>query len=388
VPARRTRTEARVLLALVPVQDRPDLMGDVAGMFAGLATWLAVSRAPATLVQSPADLQRIGQTAGARYVLHGRTETERDRLRLSVELNEAASGRVLWSDRLDRPRTERHELRATIAQRVGQAVAPAMVRRERDRLALLAPETLAPQDLALLAFCAILKPRRAGFFDAADALSAASAKGGAQGGVRVALVWWHLMAVSQGWAGDLAVAAAVAAELDPADPAAAALQAHVQSMAGRDHAAASATLDRVLDVAPRCAIAGSFKALALGLLGDAAASVTHAEQASAMPVLGPERAWRDHVTALVHYLAGHYDEAVRWARRSADHHHPGLAANLRVLAASLAVLGRLDEAQQVSTQVLLVDPDFRIGTWQEHSPLSGEPWAVMAQRLRLAGLPG
>jgi adenylate cyclase len=320
-------------------------------------------------------------------VLHGWTETERDRLRLTVELNEAGSGRVLWSDRLDRPRTDREGVRGAIAQRVGRAVAPAVVVRELDRLALPAPETLAPQDLALLAFCAILRPRRAGFADAADALSAAAAKGGAQAGVRVATVWWHLMAVSQGWSGDLAAAAAVAAELDPDDPAAAALQAHVQSMAGRDHAAASATLDRVLDVAPRCAIAGSFKALALGWLGDAAGAVAHAEQASAMPVLGPERAWLDHVTALLHYLAGQYEDAVRWARRSAGH-HPGLAANLRVLAASLAVLGRLDEAQQAAAQVLLVDPDFRIGTWQERSPLSGEPWAAMAQRLRLAGLPG
>jgi adenylate cyclase len=387
MPGRRTRTEARVSLVIVPVQDRADLLGDVGSVFAGVATWLAVSRVPAVLVQSPADLQRIGQSTGARYVLHGWTETERDRLRLTVELNEAGSGRVLWSDGLDRPRTDREGLRGAIAQRVGRAVAPAMVGRERDRLALLAPGAMTSQDVALLAFCAILQPRHPGFADAGDTLSVVAAKGGTQAGVRVALVWWHLMAVSQGWSGDLAAAAAVAAELTPDDPAAAALQAHVQSMVGRDHAAASATLDRVLDAAPRCGMAGSFKALALGWLGDAAAAVLYAEQASAMPVLGPELAWRDHVTALVHYLAGQYEDAVRWARRSAGH-HPGLAANLRVLAASLAILGRLDEAQQAAAQVLLVDPDFRIGTWQEHSPLSGAPWAAMAQRLRLAGLPG
>jgi tetratricopeptide (TPR) repeat protein len=385
MPGRRTRTEVRVSLAVVPVQDRADLLGDVAGMLAGLATWLAVLRVPPTPVESPADLQRIGQSTGARYVLHGWTDTERDRVRLTVELNEAGSGRVLWSDRLDRSRPDRDELRTIMAQRIGQVVAPAIVRRERDRLALLAPETLAPQAVALLAFDAILRPRRAGFADAADALSAAAARGGVQTGVRVALVWWHLMAVSQGWSGDLAVAAAVAAELDLNDPAAAALRAHVQSIMERDHAAASATLDRVLDVTPRCAIAGSFKALALGWLGDTAGAIAHAEQAAAMPVLGPERAWLDHVPALLHYLAGRYENATRWARRSVGH-HPGLAANLRVLAASLAVLGRLDEAQQAAEQVLLVDPEFRIGTWQEHSPLSGAPWEVMAQRLRLAGL--
>jgi adenylate cyclase len=60
---------------------------------------------------------------------------------------------------------------------------------------------------------------------------------------------------------------------------------------------------------------------------------------------------------------------------------------LRVLAASLAVLGRLDEAQQAASRVLLVHPEFRIAAWQERSALPGEPWQTMAQRLRLAGLP-
>lgn len=204
--------------------------------------------------------------------------------------------------------------------------------------------------------------------------------------MRVAQVWWHLIGINQGWAGDLAAAAAVAAELDVDDPAAAALQAHVKSIVDGDHAAALASLDRVLEAAPRCAIAGCFRALALGWLGDAAAAAVHAERAAAMPALGPEQAWLDHVTALSHYLAGHYEDAVRWARRSAGH-YPGLAANLRVLAASLAVLGRLDEAQKAAAQVLLVDPAFRIRAWQERSPLAGEPGAAMAQRLRLAGLP-
>ncbi len=374
------------MLAVVPVQDRMDLLGDVAAAFSGLATWLAVSRVPATTVQSPTDIQRIGQSVGAQYILHGWSESEHDRLRLTVELNEAESSRVLWSDRLERPRASREEMRTAIARRAGQAVAPTIVRRECDRLALLAPETIAPQELALLAFCAILKPRHAAFDDASDALSDAARKAGPQAGVRVAQVWWHLMAVSQGWSDDLTAAAAVAAELDVDDPAAAALQAHVQSIGTSDHRAELATLNAVLEAAPGCAIASAFKALALNWLGEPDAAAALAEQASAMPVLGPECAWLDHVTALSHYLAGHYEDAVRWARRSAGH-YAALAANLRVLAASLAVLGSLDEAQKAAAQVLAVDPAFRIRTWRKRSPLAGEPGAAMAQRLRLAGLP-
>jgi hypothetical protein len=68
--------------------------------------------------------------------------------------------------------------------------------------------------------------------------------------------------------------------------------------------------------------------------------------------------------------------------------HPGLAANARVLAASLAVLGRLDEAQQAARQLLAIDPGFRIGVWRQRAMLPPENRDTLAQRLRLAGLPG
>jgi hypothetical protein len=68
-------------------------------------------------------------------------------------------------------------------------------------------------------------------------------------------------------------------------------------------------------------------------------------------------------------------------------HHPGLAANARVLAASLAVLGRLDEAHQAARQLLAIDPDFRIGAWRARAMLPSDSRDTLAQRLRLAGLP-
>jgi hypothetical protein len=339
------------------------------------------------VAQAPGDLQRIGAAAGARYVLHGWSDSERDRVRLSVALNEAESGRMLWTDRVDRPRSERDGLRGEMALRIGQAVPQSLLLRELDRCALVSPDALTAQELALRAFDAIMRPRRGAFIGAAGLLTEAEGRAGPLAGVRFALVWWHLMAISQGWGGDLGTATEIAGELAGDDPAAAALSGYMQSVWRGDHLAASAAVDRVLGDVPLCGVAGSLKALALCWLNDKQGAVAHAEQASGMPALGPERAWRDHVTALAHYVAGRYDDTVRWARVSAAQ-HSWLAANVRVLAASLAVLGRLDEAQQAATQVLVIDPGFRIGTWRERSLLPDDCRDVMAQRLRLAGLPG
>jgi len=387
MPRRRTDTEDRISLGVVPVRDGEDVLGDSASALAGLATWLAVSPLPPAAIHTPTDVQRIGAVAAVRYVLHGWTERARGRLRLTMELNETQSGRLLWSDRLDRPQTERSALHADAALWMARAVPLVLFRRETERAALEPPDALTAQDLALRAFGVIMQPRRGPFAAAASVLAEAETKFGRQYGVRFALVWWHLMALSQGWRGDLPTVGEIASRLDRDDPAAMAVLAHLESVLRHDHAAAAAMLDRVLDGTPLCGMAASLKALTLCWLDQAQDAVAYAEKACVMPALGPEQAWRDHVTAVACYAAGQYSDAVRWARISATH-HPGLAANVRVLAASLVVLGRLDDAQQAAAQVQVIDPRFRIEMWRERSLLPDECRDALARRLRLAGLPG
>jgi adenylate cyclase len=357
----------------------------------GMATWLAVTRTQAAAVHLPIDLHRVRRTTGARYILHGSAETERDMLRLTVELNEAETGRVLWSDRFDHMLGQQAVLREDAAFRIARAIPPLLLQRELDRSALAPPGTLTAHDLALRAFAAIMQPKRETFAAAAAMLRQAEQRPGPHASTWFALAWWHVMAISQGWFSDPDAEARAAAEaagrMDRDDPASMALLAFMPSMLHRDHTLASSMLDRVIDAAPFCGLAESLKGLALSLQGKVQAAIFHAAQAETMPALGPERAWRDHVVAGAHYAAGGYDDAARWAKVSAMH-HPGLAANARVLAASLAVLGRLDEAHQAARQLLAIDPDFRIGAWRERSMVGGECRDIFAQRLKLAGLPG
>ena len=393
----RSAPEPRASLAVVPFRaaDRREVLAggaidDIIRGLGGMATWLAVIRAPAATIHTPIDLQRIRQITGARYVLHGVAEAERDRVRLTVELNEAETGRVLWSDRFDDMAGQQAALRQDAASYIARAIPPLLLRRELDRSTLAPRDALSAHDLALRAFAAIMQPERHSFAAAAEMLRQAERRPPPHDSARFATVWWHLMAISQGWSADPAAdartAATAAARMHHTDPAAAALLAFMHSVLHRDHRLASAMLDRVIDSAPLCSLAGSLKALTQGWIGEAQSAIFHAEQAETMPALGPERAWREHVLALAYYLGGQYNEAARWARVSAVH-HPGLAANARLLAASLAVLGQLDEAQQAAQRVLAIDPNFRIEAWRQRSMLPEESRTILAQRLRLAGLP-
>jgi adenylate cyclase len=393
----RSAVDPRAALAIVPFRGFGDLEAfansvtdGVIRALGGMTTWLAVSRTPAGAIHVPIDLHRVRQASSARYILHGSAETEANMLRLTVELDEAETGRVLWSDRFDHMLDEQIALREDAASRIARAIPPFLLQREFNRSALVPPDTLTAHDLALRAFAAIMLPERETFAAAAETLRQAEQRPGPHASTRFARVWWHFMAISQGWCTDPAAearaAAAVAGGMDRNDPASMALLAFMHSVLYRDHALSSAMLDRVIDAAPFCGLAECLKGLTLSWLGEPQAAIFHAEQADLMPALGPERAWRDHVAAGAHYIAGRYGDAARWGRVSAMH-HPGLAANARILAASLAVLGRLDEAHQAAQQLLAIDPDFRIGAWRQRAMLPEESRDTLAQRLRLAGLP-
>jgi adenylate cyclase len=396
----RSFEDPRAALAVVPFRAiapgdeatalASSVTDDVIGRMGGLATWMMVTRAPAATIRTPIDLQRLRQTSEARYILHGAVEIECTMARLTVELNEAETGRVLWSDRFNRPLGESAALRDEAAPRIARAIPPLLAQRELDRSALMDPGALSGHDLALRGYTMLLQPEHATFAKAAALLRAAEAKAPPHASARFAIVSWHLMAISQGWSidpdADARAAVDAAAGLDHTDSASMALLAHAHSILHRDHGLACSMLDRVIEKSPFCGLAWSLKALTLSWMGNGPEAVFHAEQAEAMPALGPDFAWRDHVMAFACYIAGRYAEAARWARVSGMH-HSGLAANARVLAASLAVLGRLDEAQQAAERVLAIDPDFHIEAWRRRSLFTEDCRERYAQRLRLAGLP-
>src|SRR4029434_11017872 len=87
------------------------------------------------------------------------------------------------------------------------------------------------------------------------------------------------------------------------------------------------------------------------------------------------------------YLDQH-DEAVSWALKAQQHgsqHHSGL----RIQAAAAAYAGLAEDAQQVSKQLLAIDPMFRVSRLKDClGPYQAQKFpAKYAEGLRLAGLP-
>jgi adenylate cyclase len=84
----------------------------------------------------------IGRELGVRYILEGSVRQAGDRVRVTAQLIEAATGVHLWSEHYDRNLTDLFAVQDDITASVALAIRPAIEHRERERAARKPPESL------------------------------------------------------------------------------------------------------------------------------------------------------------------------------------------------------------------------------------------------------
>jgi tetratricopeptide (TPR) repeat protein len=154
-----------------------------------------------------------------------------------------------------------------------------------------------------------------------------------------------------------------------------------------DLAGGTAMIDRALVLNPNLAIAWSWSGWVRTFHGDPDAAIRHLDRAMRLSPLDPHMFSMQCGTAFAHFYAGRYDEASSWAERSLREqaaHSPAL----RILAASSALAGRLEDAPAAIERFRQLEPAFRISDLKERTPLRRpQDLARLADGLRKAGLP-
>jgi tetratricopeptide (TPR) repeat protein len=93
------------------------------------------------------------------------------------------------------------------------------------------------------------------------------------------------------------------------------------------------------------------------------------------------------VTALAHFVAGDYAQAVDWAAKAARE-QPNFAGAIRNIAASSALSGHFDEAHKALARVRRLDPELCLANLKDRvGPYRPADLARFTQGMRLAGLP-
>ena len=148
------------------------------------------------------------------------------------------------------------------------------------------------------------------------------------------------------------------------DPEVLQLAGGVLATAGGDLSGGVRLLEKAVSLNPNDADALVMAAWLHAYAGDAAVSLSYLERAGRLnPV---NRAGQFYtVCSLAHFVGQDYERVVEETEKQMQE-HPNFAPTLRYRAASLGLLGRLEEGRQVVQRLLTLAPNFTIARARRH----------------------
>jgi adenylate cyclase len=339
------------------------------------------------------DVRAVGAELGVRYVLYGSVRRWGGRLQIDTELSDAETGTVVRADQYEGSLDDLFELQGRIAVSVVRTLAPQVQERELMRGLRKQPHTMTAYDLVLQALHHLYRPDYDAFSRARGLLQRALAIDPGYAPAYAYTADWHMIRLAENYSShpeaDIAAAmshASAALERGGDDPLALAIYGHGLSLLLKDYATALTYLDRAIEAGPSSAMAWSMSSCTRGYIGDGATAVRHAEQSVRLSPLDVRLSWHEGVLAQAHYINGTYEEALEWAR-SAVSRNEDRRPNWRTLIATLVALERFGEARRSAQRLLDLEPGFRVGSYVDRCPFSGDTLMLWLDRLRAAGLP-
>jgi adenylate cyclase len=363
------------------------ITGDIITNLSRFRDLLVIARHSAFLFKGqklPAD--QIGRQLGVRYLLTGGLQRSGTSLRLRVELCEAASGRVVWSDRYSGTLGDVFEFQDDVTAVIAARLAIQIDAAEQRRLLSKAPPDLRAYGLILRGQqLSLLVAREANFharrlFEEASYWDPNYARSYAGLARTFQEAWRYRWSDTPEECLSRAIELAEhAIKLDPADARghAAAGQARLFK---REHDHSLAAYERAVQLNPNDADVLADTGHCVSSCGDPQRAIQLLQRAMRLNPYYPD--WYLWNLGEVHFDLGNYDEAIRTLNQMRDR-----SDAYRLLAASHALLGEMDKARHFAAQVLVLQPEFTLERWREVPPdRNPEPRERYLQGLRKAGL--
>jgi TolB-like protein/class 3 adenylate cyclase len=342
------------------------------------------------------DVKQIGSELGVRYVLEGSVRKAANRVRITGQLVDIATGAHLWAERFDGGLSDIFDLQDQVTESVVGAIAPAVEKAEIERAKRKPTGSLDAYTLYLRGLARLyrLADRLANdealrlFYSAIELdPDFASAYGRA--------ITCYADAKAQGWiAGtpdeivEVSRLARRAVELGKDDANAIAAAGWAFAYIARDLDEGAAFIDRALVLNSNLAEAWSFGGWVKLWLGEPEAAIERFARAMRLSPLDPWVPGMRAGTAHAHFFLGRYDEAASWAA-IALLHNPDHQPALRIGAASNAMAGRLEQAQKAVVRLKQLYPTLRVSSLKTVlGPYRrAEDPSRYEEALRRAGLP-
>jgi adenylate cyclase len=339
------------------------------------------------------DVRQVGRELGVRYVLEGSVRKAGTKVRITGQLIDAQSGAHLWADRFDGALEDIFDLQDQIAGRVVGAVAPTLEEAEISR-AQRKLGNLESYDYYLRGLATMYGYTAESIVEAQALMDKAVAL---DPGLAIAWATQAFLCVatkSMAWDADPARNEAqaervsrTALRIDRNDARVLAFCGHSLAFVCGRYEAGGALLEEAVRLDPNLALGWTWRGTSCNRFGEPSRAILDLERAIRLSPRDAFMFLTHGQMAAAHFLIGRYDEAVQWAESSLRL-LPNHVTALRVLVASLALAGRLDEASVAWRAYRQIDPETRLSTLSRRLAIPhAASVAKFEEGLRLVGMP-
>ena len=339
------------------------------------------------------DVKQVARELGVRYVLEGSVRKGGNKVRITGQLIDAASGAHIWADRFDGALDDIFELQDQVASGVVGAIEPKLRSAEIERAIRKPTENLGAYDLYLRALAQFWKWTPDGWSEAVDLLRRALDIDPSYATAAGLFAWCRVVEqtrrlVSAQERDEASRFARLAVEKGNEDPDALWMGGWGMLMLAGEHAAGMSAMERSLALNPNSALASCFFGWAQSYRHQSQRAIEALERARRLSPLDPQPWVFYGGLAHAHFAAGRWGEAIEWADR-ALHAQPRMTAVVGVKAAACSHLGRAEEARAYVSRYLELRPGSTIGNVGGYvrTAVSPEFRAAYTDGLRKAGMP-
>jgi adenylate cyclase len=340
------------------------------------------------------DIKQVGRELGVRYVLEGSVRKAGNRVRITGQLIDAATGAHLWADRFDSQLEDIFDLQDRVTSSVIGAISPQLERAEIARAQRKPTESLQAYDYYLRALASLYRFTRE---ENIEALKLTKIAHGLDPEFTLSYALGATCYTQRkgfGWGTDAAQEIAEARrlarraiELDKDDPTVLAGAGQALAFVVGEVEEGAALVSRAINLDPNLAIARNWRGWIHVYLGEVDAAIAQFQVALRLSPLDPRINMAQTGLAFAHFFAGRNEDASTWAATAVRQQQNYLTAQF-ILAACHAMSGRIEEAREVCARAMQLNPAQRISRIKDRTPFRrAQDIERLAQACRIAGMP-
>ena len=373
-----------------------DVIADeVIGHLSRVADLTVISRLSTTPFRDRTyEPKNVAEKLGVRYLVTGKMQFSGTSLRLTAELVEADAGRVVWTNRFDGSIDNLFELQDKMSLDIAKRIVPSVRELELSRARAQSPEHLTAYERTLKAINLLHHCSPQDLELAQQELEAAIQSDPSFVAPYAWLARLYVLRQGQGSPetkeSDTKNAnkfARIALEKDSTDPWALSVYGLVASYLNKDLETGIDHLEKALSKNPSAPSAWLWSTSAYAWMGQGDEAVKRSHRAIELSPFDPHMYQFTSIAGTAHAVAGQYDKAIDYCKLSLRENRMFTSSH-RILTVSLALAGRVDEAESAANDLLKVEPSMTVSGFRNRYPGNKDKHAdLFCEALATAGVP-